>query len=162
MVKRSLIEKILREMQAIHFRLNDLEKNLSNWSPEPREISESKLISLPDPPRRTCIFVSSKGKCNATMAPNLTKRSHALEQLEKFLEQRRKKRTEDTEENIKYKIPDNEGYATEADLAKQTEELVREKPAFNARLDAQPDDIENGEKDSAKERYLENGRRIFH
>jgi hypothetical protein len=66
-------------MQAIHFRLDDLEKQLSKWSPVPIEISESKLISLPDHLRRTYMFVSSKGECDASMTSNLTGRSRALE-----------------------------------------------------------------------------------
>jgi hypothetical protein len=78
-VKRSVFEKIYRELQSIHFRLDDLEKNLSNWSPPPIEISESKLISLPDNLRRTYMFVASKGECDATQASNLTGRCRALE-----------------------------------------------------------------------------------
>ena len=66
-------------MQSIHFRLNDLEKHLSNWSPQPLEISESKLISLPDNLRRTYMFVASKGECDATQVSNLTGRCRALE-----------------------------------------------------------------------------------
>ena len=66
-------------MQAIHFRLDDLEKHLSNWSPPPLEISESKLISLPDNLRRTYMFVASKGECDATQVSNLTGRCRALE-----------------------------------------------------------------------------------
>jgi len=65
-------------------------------------------------------------------------------QLEKFLEQRKKKRTEDTEEeNIKYGTPSNEGDASAADLAKQTQELIKEKNAFNARRDIPLEDIES-------------------
>jgi hypothetical protein len=78
-VKRSVFEKIYREMQSIHFRLDDLEKHLSNWSPTPIEISESKLISLPDHLRKTYIFVASKGECDATQTSNQTGRCRALE-----------------------------------------------------------------------------------
>lgn len=63
-------------------------------------------------------------------------------QLEK-LEQGKKKRTEDTEENIKYTMPDKEGDASAQDLAKQTEELTKEKHAFDARHDIPIDDIES-------------------
>lgn len=66
-------------MQSIHFRLDELEKNLSNWSPQPLDISESKLISLPDNLRRTYMFVASKGECDATQASSLTGRCRALE-----------------------------------------------------------------------------------
>ena len=78
-VKRSVFEKIFKELQSIHFRLNDLEKNLSNWSPQPLDISESKLISLPDNLRRTYMFVASKGECDATVASSMTGRCRALE-----------------------------------------------------------------------------------
>jgi hypothetical protein len=78
-VKRSVFEKIYREMQSIHFRLDDLEKHLSNWNPTPIEISESKLISLPDHLRKTYIFVASKGECDATQTSIQTGRCRALE-----------------------------------------------------------------------------------
>jgi hypothetical protein len=78
-VKRSVFEKIFRELQSIHFRLDDLEKNLSNWSPPPIEISESKLMSLPDNLRRTYIFLASKGECDASQVSKLTGRCRALE-----------------------------------------------------------------------------------
>lgn len=79
MVKRSVFEKIFQEMRSIHYRLDDLEKNFSKWSPPPVEITETKLISLPDHLRRTYIFVASKGECDATQASNLTGRCRALE-----------------------------------------------------------------------------------
>ena len=78
-VKRSVFEKIFREMQAIHFRLDELQKSMSSWGPSHVEISESKLISLPDHLRRTYIFVASKGECDATIVSNLTGRTRALE-----------------------------------------------------------------------------------
>ena len=59
------------------------------------------------------------------------------------LAQKQKKRTqENTEEDIKYGMPSNEGDATGKDLAKQTQELVQEKKAFEAKHNAQIDDIE--------------------
>lgn len=78
-------------------------------------------------------------KSNAVSPP----KTQDGKQLEKFLEQRRKKRTEDTEENIKYKMPSDEGDASDSDLIKQNEELAKEKHAFNARHDVKLDDIEN-------------------
>jgi hypothetical protein len=66
-------------MRSIHFRLDDLEKHLSNWSLQPTEISESKLISLPDHLRKTYIFVASKGECDATIASTQTGRCRSLE-----------------------------------------------------------------------------------
>lgn len=64
--------------------------------------------------------------------------------MERFLEQRRKKRTqEDSEENIRYGVPTNEGDASDADLAKQTDELMKEKQAFDSKQAVKPlDDIE--------------------
>jgi hypothetical protein len=78
-VKRSVFEKIYREMRSIHFRLDDFEKHLSNWNPQPIEISESKILSLPDHLRKTYIFVASKGECDATLASNQTGRCRSLE-----------------------------------------------------------------------------------
>lgn len=69
-------------------------------------------------------------------------------QLEKFLEKRKKKRTEDTEENIKYKMPNNEGDASDADLIKQNEEFAKEKHCFNTRYAEQLDDIEKDSDES--------------
>jgi hypothetical protein len=74
-----VFEKIFKEMQAIHFRLDDLEKSLSNWRPQPLEITESELFSLPDHLRRTYMLVASKGECDATQTSNLTGRCRALE-----------------------------------------------------------------------------------
>ena len=73
-----------------------------------------------------------------------TPKAQEGKQLEKFLEQRKKKRTEeDTEENIKYGMPTNEGDASGEDLAKQTQDLIKEKSAFNARRDIPLEDIES-------------------
>jgi hypothetical protein len=79
MVKRSIFEKIFREMQNIHFRLDDLEKNLSGWRPAPLEISEPKLIELSDHLRKTYMTVASKGECDADGVSSLTGRCRALE-----------------------------------------------------------------------------------
>jgi len=79
MVKRSVFDKIFREMQVIHFRLDDLQKSVSGWRSPPIEIDESNLISLPDHLRKTYMFVASKGECDATYASNLTGRCRALE-----------------------------------------------------------------------------------
>ena len=79
MVKRSIFDKIFREMQKIHYRLDDLEKNLSGWSPAPLEISEAKLITLSDHLRKTYMTVASRGECDANVVSNLTGRCRALE-----------------------------------------------------------------------------------
>jgi hypothetical protein len=67
------------------------------------------------------------------------------EDFEKFVEERKRKRIkqEDQEEKITGKLPDKEGDASDADLAKQTGELIREKNAANARHDIPIEDIES-------------------
>ncbi len=79
MVRRSIFDQIFKEMQNIRFRLDDLENNLSSWNPQPLEISESKLISLPDHLRKTYMVVVSKGECSAILVSNLTGRCRAIE-----------------------------------------------------------------------------------
>jgi hypothetical protein len=79
MVKKSIFVQIFKEMQNIHYRLDDLEKNLSERSPKPLEIPESKLISLPDHLRQSYMVVVSKGECNAVNVSNLTGRCRAIE-----------------------------------------------------------------------------------
>jgi len=66
-------------MQYIRFRLDDLETSMASWNPQPIEVSESKLISLPDHLRRTYMVVVSKGECSAINASNLTGRCRAIE-----------------------------------------------------------------------------------
>ena len=79
MVRRSILDQIFKEMQYIRCRLNELENNFSNWNPQPIEIAESKLISLPDHLRQTYVIVVSKGECDATTVSNLTGRCRAIE-----------------------------------------------------------------------------------
>lgn len=79
MVRRSIFDKIFREMQSIHFRLDDLERNLSGWMPAPMEIPETKLIALSDHLRKTYMTVASKGECDANMVSSFTGRCRALE-----------------------------------------------------------------------------------
>ncbi len=79
MVRRSIFDQIFREMQNIRFRLDDLENSLSGWRPQPLEISESRLISLPDHLRRTFMVVVSRGECSAIVVSNLTGRCRAIE-----------------------------------------------------------------------------------
>lgn len=79
MVRRSIFDQIFKEMQNIRFRLEDLENSISGWNPQPLEISESKLISLPDHLRRSYIVVVSKGECSALQVSNLTGRCRAIE-----------------------------------------------------------------------------------
>ncbi|MCW4019425.1 MAG: hypothetical protein NWF00_12230 [Candidatus Bathyarchaeota archaeon] len=79
MVRRSIFNQIFREMQNIHLRLDDLENSMSSWNPQPMEISESKLIALPDHLRRTYLVVVSKGECSAIHVSNQTGRCRAIE-----------------------------------------------------------------------------------
>jgi len=79
MVRRSAFDRIFQEMQQIRYRLDDIETALSRWNPPPLEISESKLLSLPDNLRKTYMTVASKGECSATLTSNLTGRSRAIE-----------------------------------------------------------------------------------
>jgi hypothetical protein len=66
-------------MMNIRFRLDDLEKNFSNWNPKPLEVPDSELFLLPDHLRRTYMKVASRGECNATTVSNLTGRCRAIE-----------------------------------------------------------------------------------
>jgi hypothetical protein len=79
MVRRSVLDKIFHEMLRIRYRLDDLEKNMSNWNPKPIEFQDMELLSLPDHLRRSYLVVASKGECDATVASNLTGRSRAIE-----------------------------------------------------------------------------------
>ncbi|MCW4018933.1 MAG: hypothetical protein NWF00_09700 [Candidatus Bathyarchaeota archaeon] len=79
MVRRSIFDKIFREMQNIRFRLDDLENSMASWNPQPMEITESKLISLPDHLRRTYMIVASKGECSAIQVSNLSGRCRPIE-----------------------------------------------------------------------------------
>lgn len=79
MVRRSAFDRILQEMQQIRYRLDDIETALSRWNPLPLEISESKLLSLPDHLRKTYLIVASKGECSATRVSDLSGRSRPIE-----------------------------------------------------------------------------------
>ncbi|MCW4010389.1 MAG: helix-turn-helix domain-containing protein [Candidatus Bathyarchaeota archaeon] len=79
MVRRSIFDQIFREMQSIRIRLDDLENSIANWNPQPLEVSESRLISLPDHLRRTYLVVVSKGECTAIDVSNATGRCRAIE-----------------------------------------------------------------------------------
>ncbi len=78
-VRRSIFDKIFKEMQNIRFRLDDLERNISGWHPQPLELAESDLMALPDHLRQTYMVVASKGECSATLTANKTGRCRAIE-----------------------------------------------------------------------------------
>lgn len=74
-----MFDRILREMQEIRYRLDNIENSISNWNPPPLEISESELFSLPDHLRKAYLIVASKGECTATAVSHLTGRCRAIE-----------------------------------------------------------------------------------
>jgi hypothetical protein len=79
MVRRSALDKIYREILSIRYRLDDLERNMSQWSPKPTEIPDLKLLLLPDHLRKSYTTVAEKGECDATIVSNLTGRCRAVE-----------------------------------------------------------------------------------
>jgi len=79
MVRRSVLDMIFKEMLNIRYRLDDLEKNFSNWNPQPLEVANTELLQLPDHLRMTYITVASRGECDATVVSNLTGRCRAVE-----------------------------------------------------------------------------------
>jgi hypothetical protein len=79
MVRRSVLDKIFQEMMHIRYRLDDLEKSFSGWNPQPLEVSDKELLSLPDHLRRTYITVADRGECDATVVSNQTGRCRAVE-----------------------------------------------------------------------------------
>lgn len=66
-------------MMHIRYRLDDIEKSFSGWSPQPVEVSDTELLSLPDHLRRTYMIVADRGECDATVVSNLTGRCRAVE-----------------------------------------------------------------------------------
>ena len=73
------LDRIFEELVNIRQRLDDIERTISNWNPQPLPIPESELFSLPDNLRKTYLIVASKGECSATQVSNLTGRSRAIE-----------------------------------------------------------------------------------
>jgi hypothetical protein len=66
-------------MMNMRQRLDDIENNFSNWNPQPVNVPESELISLPDHLRKTYVVVASKGECDAVQVSNFTGRCRAIE-----------------------------------------------------------------------------------
>ena len=73
------LDRIFQELVDIRRRLDDIERMFSNQRPEPVNISESMLLSLPDNLRRTYLIVASEGECSATRVSDLSGRSRAIE-----------------------------------------------------------------------------------
>jgi len=78
-VRRSVLDRIFKEMLNIRYRLDDLEKSFSNWNPQPLEVPDAELLQLPDHLRMTYMTVASRGECNATVVSNNTGRCRAVE-----------------------------------------------------------------------------------
>jgi hypothetical protein len=79
MVRRSVLDRIFQEIMHIRHRLDDIEKGFSGWSPQPLEVSDTELLSLPDHLRRSYLIVADRGECDATAVSNLTGRCRAVE-----------------------------------------------------------------------------------
>jgi hypothetical protein len=79
MVRRSILEQIFKEMMNVRQRLDDIENSFSGWNPQPVQISESSLITLPDHLRKTYVVVATKGECDAIQVSNHTGRCRAIE-----------------------------------------------------------------------------------
>jgi hypothetical protein len=79
MVRRSIFDKIFKEMLSMRQRLDDIENNFASWKPQPVPVTESELINLPDHLRKTYVVVVSKGECDAVQVSNYTGRCRAIE-----------------------------------------------------------------------------------
>jgi hypothetical protein len=79
MVRRSVLDKIFQEVTNIRYRLDDIEKSLSQWNLQPMGVSDAELLQLPDHLRRTYLTVTSRVECDATVVSNLTGRCRAIE-----------------------------------------------------------------------------------
>ena len=73
------LDRIFQELIDIRHRLDDIERMFSNQRPQPLNISESMLLSLPDNLRKTYLIVISEGECSATRVSDLSGRSRAIE-----------------------------------------------------------------------------------
>ncbi len=78
-MRRSILEQIFREMQHIHHRLDDFEKRMATWSPQPAQVPEAKLMALSDHVRKTYVAVASAGECSAAEVSSSTGRCRAME-----------------------------------------------------------------------------------
>jgi len=73
------LDRIFQELVDIRHRLDDIERMLSSQRPQPLNVSESMLLSLPDNLRKTYLVVASEGECSATRVSDLSGRSRAIE-----------------------------------------------------------------------------------
>ena len=79
MVRRSILDRIFKEMISIRHRLDDIERNFSALEPQPLEVTGTELLMLPDHLRRTYTTVASRGECDAAVVSNHTGRCRAIE-----------------------------------------------------------------------------------
>lgn len=79
MVRRSVLDKIFQEMINIRCRLDEIERGMSSWNPQPLEVVGTDLLQLPDHLRTTYLTVTTKGECDATTTSNLTGRGRSAE-----------------------------------------------------------------------------------
>jgi hypothetical protein len=79
MVRRSILEDIYHEIRRLRNRLDDIERSFSNWNPQPIEINDSDLLTLPDHLRKSYLIVASKGECSASLVSGLSGRCRAIE-----------------------------------------------------------------------------------
>jgi hypothetical protein len=73
------LDRIFQELVDIRHRLDDIERMFSSQRPQPLNVSESMLLSLPDNLRKTYLIVTSEGECSATRVSDLSGRSRAIE-----------------------------------------------------------------------------------
>jgi hypothetical protein len=66
-------------MISMRQRLDDIENKFSKLDPQPLQLAESELITLPDHLRKTFMVVADKGECDAIQVSNRTGRSRAIE-----------------------------------------------------------------------------------
>ena len=81
MVRRSVLDNIFREMISIRGRLDEIERGISSWNPQPLEVIGTDLLQLPDHLRTTYLTVASKGECDATTTSNLTGRGRYVKAI---------------------------------------------------------------------------------
>jgi hypothetical protein len=83
MVRRSVFDKIFKELQHVNKRLTEIERQLTvNNAPQPHFIEnscDSKLLSLPDHLRRSYLAVTKE--CTATDVSVYTGISRAIESM---------------------------------------------------------------------------------
>jgi len=79
LVRRSILDRIFHEMMNIRYRLDDIEKRVGGWSPQPVGVVESELLALPDHLRMTYTTVAAKGECDATVVSKFTGRCRSVE-----------------------------------------------------------------------------------